>query len=329
MPRGGRAAGRVNLESRERLDALRTFLSPDRPVTVRYCLYQLASRGLYPSTAKKHYRSIKELCLTARIRGVDHEWGLDDACFIDNKRVVEDGGIGYDNLADFQKPPSINRYYRNRWQDQPKHRTEIWCEKDTVAVLIRDVVGKWDAILRISMGGFGRAFLVQAANKLADVIRPITILYVGDWDPKGENIETAAREGNQKENNRHREGLRDILIAKHGWTPERWKEQVTWKRVAATENDFLAMDDKFKLPIKEARIDEETGQTTKGDALAPAWKERYGDLCLEVEALEVLEVGEVANRLDAAIQRYGVDLDAWRKSERKEAREKKSGRSVR
>jgi hypothetical protein len=106
MPRGGRSAGSVGLESRKRLDTLRTFLSPDRPVTVRYCLYQLASRGLYPSTAKKHYRSLKELCLTARIRGADHEWGLDDACFIDNKRVVEDGGIGYNNLADFQRPPS-------------------------------------------------------------------------------------------------------------------------------------------------------------------------------------------------------------------------------
>jgi len=89
------------------------------------------------------------------------------------------------------------------------------------------------------------------------------------------------------------------------------------------------MDDKFKLPIKEARIDEETGEETKGDALAPAWKERYGELCLEVEALEVLQVGEVANRLDAALQQYGVDVDAWRKSQRKEAREKKTGTSLR
>src|SRR6266404_2012362 len=329
MPRGGRAAGSVGMKSRERLAMLRTFLSPERPVTVRYCLYQLASRGLYPSTAKNRYRSLKELCLTARIRGADHEWGLDDGCFMDNKRVVEDSGIGWDNLAHFQKPPSIHRYYRNRWQDQPKHRTEIWCEKDTVAVLIREVAAKWDAILRVSMGGFGRAFLVRAANELAQVTKPITILYMGDWDPKGENIEIAAREGNQKENNRRREGLKDILIAKHGWTRERWRKQVTWNRVAATENDFLTMDDKFKLPIKEARIDEETGEETKGDALAPAWKERYGELCLEVEAIEVLEVGEVAKRLDAAIQRYGVDLDAWRKSERKEAKEKKTGKSVR
>lgn len=329
MPRGGRIAGSVNEISKKRLVALRTFLSPDRPVTVRYCLYQLASRGLYPSTAKKHYRSLKELCLTARIRGADHEWGLDDASFLDNKRVVEDSGIGYDNLAEFQKPPGINRYYRNRWQDQAKHRTEVWCEKDTVAVLIRDVVENWDAILRISMGGFGRAFLVQAANSLAHVTKPIVILYLGDWDPKGENIEFAAREGNERENNRRREGLKDILIAKHGWTPERWRKQVTWKRVAATESDFLSMDDKFKLPIKEARIDEETGEPSKGDALAPAWKERYGELCLEVEALEVSEVGEVANRLDVAIQRYGVDVEAWRKSERKEAKEKKTGISVR
>ena len=68
---------------------------------------------------------------------------------------------------------------------------------------------------------------------------------------------------------------------------------------------------------------------TKGDALAPAWKERFGTLCLEVEALEVLEVGEVAKRLDEAIRKYGVDVEAWRRSERKEAQEKKLGRSIR
>jgi hypothetical protein len=112
---------------------------------------------------------------------------------MDNKRVVEDAGIGWKNLAKFQKPRPITNYYRNRWQDQPKHRTEIWCEKDTVAVLIRQVVQKWDAILRISMSGFGRAFLVKAANELADVEKPITILFVRDWDPKGENIEISAR----------------------------------------------------------------------------------------------------------------------------------------
>jgi hypothetical protein len=48
-----------------------------------------------------------------------------------------------------------------------------------------------------------------------------------------------------------------------------------------------------------------------------------------VEALEVLEVGEVANRLDAAIRKYGVNAEAWHKSERKEGREKATGKSIR
>jgi hypothetical protein len=59
MARGGKVAGCVSMKSRERLDALRTFLSPCRPVSVRYCLYQLALRGLHTSTAKQHYRSLK------------------------------------------------------------------------------------------------------------------------------------------------------------------------------------------------------------------------------------------------------------------------------
>jgi hypothetical protein len=327
MPRGGKKAGTRDKKSRLRIAAMLTFLSLARLVSVRYCLYQLASRGLYPSTAHKHYRSCKELCLTARINGE-----LEDDCFSDSKRVVIDTGTGWENLAEYLKHPDIRFYYRNRWQDQPRHRVEVWIEKDTIAALIRDTVRKWDGILRVSMGGFGRAFLCKAAKALADVTKPITILYCGDWDPKGENIENAAREGNQLLNNRRREGLKDILIGKHGWTEARWKKQVKWIRVAATEKDFLSMDDKYKLPIKEARVDEETGLATAGDALAPAWKKRYGkrigSLCLEIEALEVLAIGEVANRLDRAIQKHGVNLSAWKQSEQREAREKETGRSI-
>lgn len=117
MSRGGKKAGTRDKKSRARLAAMLTFLSVHRRVSVRYCLYQLASRGLYPSTAHKHYRSCKELCLTARIAGE-----LDDECFVDTKRQVIDTGQGWQNLADFQKPKSIELYHRSRWRDQRANR---------------------------------------------------------------------------------------------------------------------------------------------------------------------------------------------------------------
>lgn len=200
-------------------------------------------------------------------------------------------------------------YYRNRWQDQPKHSTEVWLEKDTTAVLLREVVNKWDCTFRIAHGGYGRAFLYRAAKELSGITKPIVILYVGDFDPKGLDIERAARKGNDEQGDRRREGLFDILISRFGWNEERIREQIVWRRIAATEDDLRAMDDKYKVPPK---ID---------DTCAPAYRAKYGTLCLEVEAIEVLKVGELADRLERAILEYGVDLDAWQTSERRQQRE--------
>src|SRR5262245_15522820 len=92
------------------------------------------------------------------------------------------------NLAEFQKPRPLGQYYRNRWQDQPRQVCEIWLEKNTSAVFVREVARQWDCTIRISAGSFSRPFLVQAAAELAEVTKPITILYLGDFDPKGLNI---------------------------------------------------------------------------------------------------------------------------------------------
>jgi hypothetical protein len=41
---------------------------------------------------------------------------------------------------------------------------------------------------------------------------------------------------------------------------------------------------------------------------------------LEADALEVLQDGEIASRLDAAIEQ-AIDMDLWRRSENKQERE--------
>ncbi len=316
MPKGKQLGAR-SLKSQDRLAALRSFLDPRRPVSVRYCLYQLATRGLYPSTAKKHYRSTLQLTVTARISGE-----LDDECFTDNKRVVHSGEWnGFENLAQYQKPSPIERYSRDRWQDQPRH-LECWLEKDTTAPLVKRVINQWDITLRVSAGSFSRPFLVRAAEEIAKRDRPTVIFYIGDFDPSGLSIESVARKGNGERGNRRREGLFDLLIQKHGWTAARWRKQITWKRIAATEKDLRTMPAKFRLSIKEATED------SNGDPHAPGYKETYGDKCVEVEAIEVLKVGELAERLDNAIRNV-IDLEAWEESGRKEAEEKRTGRSIR
>lgn len=316
MPKGRKVGDRFG-KSKIILAELTKFLSPDRPVTLRYCLYQLVSRGIplcgqrkgkpaECSTSDRCFTALSNLTRAARVSGE-----LDDACFVDNRcEVVTGWDMGYETIGGYMWRDPRN-YYRNRWQDQPKHTTEVWLEKDTTAVLLRDVVSKWDCTFRIAHGGYGRAFLYRAAKELSEVAKPITILYFGDFDPKGLDIERAARKGNDKLGDRRREGLFDILVSKFGWTEERITNQIYWQRIGATENDFRNPKmDRFKIPTK------------KDDSCAPAYRAKYGtSQCLEIEALEVLKVGELAERLEQAILRHGVDVDAWQASERREKRE--------
>lgn len=335
MPRGGKQAGTRNLISRQRLDALCTFLNHSRQLSIRGCLYRLSAMylpgsttKLYPGTDHNSYRSLKELIRVVRISGErDDALGcaMDD-CFIDNKRVFIEGETdGWRNIAEYMKPPDPRDYYRNPWQDQPD-RIQIWVEKDTLRGLIRATCSKWDVTQLISMGTFGRTALLRAARRIDEDVksgsRRIWIFYIGDFDPSGLAIEEWAQRGNDGEGNRRTEGLFELLVNRFGWTPREYDKRIRWQRVAVTLDDFhnpqLAP---YKISVKDSGRDEETGKCKKGnDPRAEEYKASYGDQCLEAEALEVLHDGEISERLDGLIQ-GAIDMDAWEASERKQQRE--------
>jgi len=335
VPRGGKQAGTRNLISRERLSALQTFLDPSRKLSIRSCLYRLSAmcrpgstKKLYPGTDVNSYRSLKELIRTARISGeCDEALGcaMDD-CFIDNKRILLAGETdGFRNIAEWMQPRDPRHYKRNPWQDQPD-RIHVWLEKDTLRGLIRSVCSKWDVTQLISMGTFGRTALLRAAQRMDEAIksgsRRIWVFYIGDFDPSGLAIEEWAQRGNDGEGNRRTEGLFELLANKFAWSHKEYDRRIRWKRVAVTLDDFndpqLAP---YKISIKDAGRDEETGQCKKGnDPRAEDFKEKFADKCLEAEALEVLRDGEISRRLDDHI-RTRIDFDAWERSERKQERE--------
>jgi len=57
-------------------------------------------------------------------------------------------------------------------------------------------------------------------------------------------------------------------------------------------------------------------------------QERYSDLCIEIEPLEVVEPGKLAMQVDSAIKKYGLGragLAAWKRSYQTEVRERRRG----
>ncbi len=255
--------------------------------------------------------------------------GLDDECFVDNKRRVEEYDTWH-NLDEYVRGLA-GGYFLDHWQNQPCH-IECWIEKDTTSSLVEDVCLEFGIPLRVSSGSFSRAFLIRAADRVheeAMLAKQIHVLYVGDFDPKGISIEKTARQGNARGGARKREGLFDILQSKHGWTADECERRITWPdveedggRIAVTLKDFRRLPDSLKVDVKQATMDEEKEEMRKGDALAPAYMEKYGELCAEVEAVEVRKLGIVGRRLEAAINKL-IDRDTWEASERRQERDRK------
>lgn len=78
-------------------------------------------------------------------------------------------------------------YRRDLWSSQPR-RVEVWAESDSTASLIDTVTRTLGVGLYSCRGQAGKEFAHAAAMIYLNVAKPVTILYVGDWDPSGLSI---------------------------------------------------------------------------------------------------------------------------------------------
>jgi hypothetical protein len=130
----------------------------------------------------------------------------------------------------------------------------------------------------------------------------LTILYIGDFDPSGLDIERAAQAR-----------LTNFLV-KFGWDSDKIDRLITWKRIGVTLDDYQIIAEKARVSLKE----DVDGK--RGDPRTPAFKALFDDYGVEVEALEVAEIGGLAQRLQWSIREH-IDTDAWYEAKRIESEE--------
>ncbi len=148
------------------------------PLTLRQIYYRLVSDKL--ENKKSRYKSLSDKLARAREQGLV-PWSK----IIDLKRQPEIRNQWKDvyDFYDWVK----NAYSRNLQQRQPKH-IEIWCEK---AVAIQDLANKY-GIAVLAGGGYRSSTSLYETSKRMGV-KP-TVLYLGDWDPSGLDIERSLKE---------------------------------------------------------------------------------------------------------------------------------------
>src|SRR5262249_27026157 len=87
----------------------------------------------------------------------------------------------WDNPEAFARA-ATQQYRRDFWAQQPQ-RCEVWSEKGTVRGVLAPVLDELGVGFRV-MHGFSSTTVVHDVAVARDR-RPLTVRYVGDWDPSG------------------------------------------------------------------------------------------------------------------------------------------------
>jgi hypothetical protein len=168
---------------------------------------------------------------------------------------------------------SARDYRRDFWQWQPE-RIQVWSEKGTVRGVLKPLLDEYGV-------GFNPVHGFNGATNMHDTVvsddsRPLTIIYVGDYDPSGMCMSE-----------------RDL--------PERFSrmggKHITVKRVALIKIDCDKLGRKTAFNVS----------TKKGDTRTPWFRKTYGQLCWELDAMDP---NDLRSRVKKEIKKH-IEPVAW------------------
>jgi hypothetical protein len=234
------------------------------PITGRGVGYKLFSQNLIPSMDKMQtvYRLLKE----AREEGtIPWEW------IVDETRSLEQVAT-WDDPAQYMRTVARS-YRRDFWQQQPE-RVEVWSEKGTIRGVLQPVLDDYGIGFRV-MHGFGSA---TAINDVAqgDDSHPLTILYIGDYDPSG--LYMSERD------------ISERLIRYGG-------DHISIERIALLRSDCTLLGRRPAFNV----------ETKHKDPRTPWFRKTYGQLCWELDAMDP---NDLRSRVEEEINNH-IEPEAW------------------
>jgi hypothetical protein len=273
------------LRSLDLIHAMYRICEKSQPITGRGVGYQLFSQNLIPSMSRNDMQTVYRLLKEAREEGlIPWEWVVDET------RELEQVAT-WDDPAQYMRAVARS-YRRDFWQQQPE-RVEVWSEKGTIRGVLQPVLDDYGIGFRV-MHGFASA---TALNDVAmsDSDHPMTILYVGDFDPSGLWMSE-----------------RDI--------PERLQRyggnHIGIRRIALLKADCALLGRKPAFNVK----DKSDTMEKKGDPRAPWFRKSYGQLCWELDAMDP---NHLRARVEAEVRTH-IDVDAWERTRIVDSAERES-----
>lgn len=155
------------------------------PVTLRQVHYRLVAQQAIPNT-RQAYSGLSKHLVRARLAGL-----VDDSRIVDRVRQTLRVSC-WSDLTDFLQ--AVRRSYRReKWATQPCN-VEVWCEKDAVAGVLQPVTDEYEVVLYPCRGYNSYSALKAAAQRLRAAGRPTVVLYLGDFDPSGQDMSRDIRD---------------------------------------------------------------------------------------------------------------------------------------
>ncbi len=246
--------------------------------TLRHYYYKLLSSGALRLTQKENsgdnaYKFLSRILVDAREDG-RLPWG---AIIDPGRRTFTHWS--YDSLAGYVEAESYSGFRLDPWRGQ-KRRLEVWVEKDAMAEITNAAVETLRIPVYVAKGYSSATIKNLAKDRYGDG-GCWTMLYCGDFDPSGLDIERELKE----------------TLALYGSWPQ-------ILRVTLTQEETFTLPSYAALDLK------------KGDSRNAAFVRRYGEEQKRFE-LDVLSSEEVRERLLRAVSVY-MDMDAFQEAERLE-----------
>ena len=159
------------------------YMAQGLRLTLRQLYYQLVTRNTVTNT-ERSYKNLGKLVSQGRLAG-ELDW-----------EAIEDRLRMPHQVAEWRSPADImnavmQSYTLPRWEPQPAY-VELWCEKDALAGVLLPITQQYHVTLMVNRGYSSQSAMKEAAERLTNAFldgkKSITILYIGDQDPSGEDM---------------------------------------------------------------------------------------------------------------------------------------------
>jgi len=261
-------------------EALEVFEQYDSALTLRQLYYRLVSKHLFPNTINS-YKRLSRIMVKAR-----EQRDVPVNCLEDrSRRILGRGDTGYATAEEFLRrritglKESYKEFTMPMWDDQPNY-VLVSLEKDALSRLMSDIANQYSVRTFPTRGYPSFTYVNRMATYIRNRLKgkPTVVLYFGDFDPSGIDIE------------------RDLEDRLRKYDAGDFKVM----RIALTK-DQIQQYDLPPMPVK------------RSDARSEGFLESYGDQSVELDALDPNTLKFMVAQSIAA----NIDLDLWRKKEEK------------